>query len=268
MNTNDEYIVLKEYDAWGISSNIATKFSQVMMYAKNLSWEDCAVLTCMLRGQPVTFDGLIINPRLFSTYRNETSEFIAKKITTLKKSGWITGYVDPVYGDTHYQFNLGMLHRLRLYNEMANRTANDYRGEWSWQLLDEILIPAQDDFHRKYRDEFARQFLEERGKEIVKERLYLPADECESNGENSIAPLDFPVLLETTLRDGSKYNLLIEEDHVNDYGAIDLDLVDFPGDLREWFNHANCKVKYDIVSMNLLHAGQLAQIARSRNKSA
>lgn len=176
MNTkNNEYIVLTEDDAWDISSNIATKFSQVMMYAKNLSWEDRAVLTCMLEDQPVTFDGLIINSRFFSTYWNESNEFIERKLETLKESGWIMGYVDPEYADTHYQFNLGMLHRLRLFN----RIANDCPGEWLWKLLDEILVPTHDDFHRKYRDEFARQFLEEKGKEIVKKRLHPFANEID-----------------------------------------------------------------------------------------
>lgn len=179
MNTNDEYIVLNEDDDWDISSNIATKFSQVMMYAKNLSWEDRAVLTCMLEDQPVNIDGLIVNHRFFSIYWNESTEFIERKLETLKKSGWITEYADPESGSMYYQFNLGMLYRLRLYSEVASRIANDYPGEWLWQLLDEILVPAQDDFHRKYREEFARQFLEERGKEIVKDRLYLPADECD-----------------------------------------------------------------------------------------
>lgn len=179
MNTNDEYIVLDEDDDWNISFNISTKFSQVMMYAKNISWEDRAVLTCMLSDQPVTVDGLIVNTSFFSTYWNETSEFIARKITTLKKSGWITEYANPEYGDMYYQFNLGMLHRLRLYSEVASRMADDYPGEWLWKLLDEILVPARDDFHRKYREEFARQFLEEREKEIVKERLYRSANECD-----------------------------------------------------------------------------------------
>lgn len=268
MNTNNEYIVLEEDYDWEISFDIAKKFSQVMMYAKNISWEDRAVLACVLTDQSLTDDGLIIDTRFFSTCWNEEPEFIERKITGLKESGWITDYVDPEYGSKDYQFNLGMLHRLRLYSEIASRMADDYPGEWLWQLLDEILVPARDDFHRKYREEFARQFLEERGEEIVRERLYVSDDECEDNGAVPVDPLEFPVVLEITLQDGSQYNLFIEEDHVNDHGAIDLDLVDLPDNVREWCDHANCQFKYELTSLNCVHADQLAQIARSRKQSA
>lgn len=167
-----EYVLLNEDQAFGAGKFLAMKLVELSEFMSTVSWSTRAMLARLLSLNCLYPDGL---------YFEHTFEFldtgvggdpeVEQALEELECTGWVKKSPKPG-GGTYRKFNLGMFYRVYRLSEMFIITG-DLPGEHWRLMLDEILIPAENDFDLKYRNLFCRMYLEHVGDEV---KIYRSTD--------------------------------------------------------------------------------------------